>query len=281
MYRVKRKSLMKKKNKSRDINIKQYISDYEDILKLYNILDKNLYLAGYSINADKFIVYDFVAFLVEIFVFSFFTHSVFIGFVFALFVTVMSFIVISSFAKSRKQKMLRQFPAFIKAFINEFSVNQNLKHVFNNIYNKIPKPLDKPILNLTMKINNSSDITEPIKEFKAEMDDIYVTVFCELLVIYNEKGGQLIEYLDTLLNLIEDEEMAHIQKSSEMTSVILYLPLLGVVALVALVLNFIYLPITKKLFFETSQGQFYFGIGILCLIVGFFLSLIMYYQNRI
>lgn len=272
---------MKIKKREEGINVRQYIENYPDLLKLYNKIKKDLDFAGYSIKVDDFIFYVFVSFIFEVIVFELFIHSFVLSFVFSIFVTLMIFFTLSSFANSRKQKMMKVFPTFIKAFINEFSINQNLKHVFNAVYPKVPEPLNKKILNLTMQINNSTDITESILKFKNEMDNVYVTVFCELILIYNEKGGPLLEHLDTLLNLIEDEEKIATQKASEMTAVVLYLPLLSFSAVAALILNLIYLPMTRQLFFHTIQGQFYFGIGIVMTAISLLLSIVIYHQNKI
>ncbi|WP_240951404.1 type II secretion system F family protein [Caldanaerobacter subterraneus] len=281
MYRLKRKQLNKIKRKRKSIDIKQYIEDYPDLLKLYNKTKKDLDFAGYSIKVDDFIAYVFASFIFEVIVFGLLIHSFLLSFVFSIFVTLMVFFTLSSFANSRKQKMMKVFPNFIKAFMNEFSINQNLKHVFNAVYPKVPEPLNRKILNLTMQINNSTDITEPIMKFKNEMDNVYVTVFCELILIYNEKGGPLLEHLDTLLNLIEDEERMATQKASEMTAVVLYLPLLSFSAIAALILNLIYLPMTRQLFFHTTQGQFYFGIGVILTVVSLLLSAVIYHQNKL
>lgn len=175
----------------------------------------------------------------------------------------------------RTRNIDRQVMRLIQLFLNQYQKTANITEVFSNIVDDLDAPLDKEIGLVIRELNSGYDIRTALNKFAENIDNEWIYLFVNSLIMNKENGTEITDTLMGTLLKIANKEITDGDRDSEIYSgkVLTYI----MIAFVPL--SFVATCIMQEqaydIYFHTPTGQIIVNIAILCAVGGYMISKIV------
>lgn len=166
------------------------------------------------------------------------------------------------------KKIYSQFPVALQLFTDIYISNRNIKVALNNSYLEMPYEVGIVFEKLARRLASGHDYKKHIREFAQDINYVWAYSFSELLLMSYEGSGDISDdllFINELIN--EDLQDAEESKTEMATNKMLFL-ILNTCTLLAFVINNLFNPIAKQLYFYTSTGNTIIMIWLIVIAIG-------------
>lgn len=180
----------------------------------------------------------------------------------------------------RSHDLEEVFSQFLVEMVNQVPLTPNIKNAINNIHTKLPAPLNKYIGQLALEINSTNDIAYSLEKFANNSDSIYIKATMTVLKEYEERGGQIVENLNLIMDMLDEEVESRRNKKGTVSGITIDTVMLTVGSFLALVGNLMINPVTKNIFFTTPSGRSLFTITLSLFVISVVFCFIQIYTQK-
>lgn len=155
-------------------------------------------------------------------------------------------------------KVYSYFPLAIQLFTDEYVSYKNIKIALNKSYHRMPNRISKAFESLTRNMSSAStedEYKDAIKNFAEGLDFTWGYSFSEILLLSYSGAGDITEDLIYLSELTSEEIKENLESEAALNGTKLVFIVLNIATIVAFILNLIFVPMSKHLYFYTSTGN--------------------------
>lgn len=243
------------------INFEKQIEKYPEIKKIIkSYVDKLLIINQKNIKENENIATGIMLGIISISTFVtilFFLLGIKIWYVLFIleFVSIYFVHSIANFYLSKKvSKVYIQFPIAIQTFTDMYITTNNIKSSLDESCREIPSEISNVFQKLSRELSSSYNYEQKIRDFANSLKYTWGYAFAELLLL-SYQGGDISSELIYLNELINDDIKDKEESNSELAANKLMFIMINIVTFIAFLMNTLYNPIAKKIYFYTIQGN--------------------------
>ncbi len=195
-----------------------------------------------------------VSLLIGILVIKFF--SMWYIFVFAVLLSIFTAVYLGvTLVSMRLSKVYALFPTALQQFTDEYVTYKNIKLALDNSYSKMPNQISKVFENLARRFASESDYSKVISDFAEGLDFTWGYAFAEILQLSYEGAGDISDDLIYLSELSSEQIRSNLETDTALSGTKMLFLMLNGFTLLGFVLNLIFMPLAKELYFYTQVGN--------------------------
>lgn len=257
------------------------IEDYPLINKLrekykdkLNIINKNESDTNDSI-AVTLVIANALLTMLFIFSLSLFMNVWYVLLVIGVTTTYLLHCIVEFYLNIKLKKIYSQFPIAIQLFTDIYMSSRNIKMALNSSYQEMPNEISVVFERLSRELASSYDYESHLKKFAKSLGYVWGYAFTELLLMSYEGGGDISEDLIFLNELINDDIQDSEETKSEMATNKMLFVILMLSTAGAFVLNVLYNPVAKSLYFYTPIGNTLLMIWVIVIALGITVTIVL------
>lgn len=195
-----------------------------------------------------------VSLLIGILVMKFF--SMWYIFVFAVLLSVFTAVYLGiTLVGMKLSKVYAFFPTALQQFTDEYVTYKNIKLALDNSYSKMPTQISKVFENLARRFASETDYSKVIADFADGLDFTWGYAFAEILQLSYEGAGDISDDLIYLSELSSEQIRSNLETDTALSGTKMLFLMLNGFTMLGFVLNIIFMPLAKELYFYTQVGN--------------------------
>lgn len=251
--------------------IEKIVDNIPMLHKIKKELEDKIYRCGLEYSSYQILGYSFIGSIIGFFI-GLSINNVFSS----ILLTVIGFYIplqiISNKIYKRTRNIDRQVMKLIQLFLNEYQKTNNVTEVFSEIIKDLDAPLDKEIGLVIRELNSGYDIRTALNRFASNIDNEWIYLFVNSLIMNKENGTEITQTLMGTLLKIANKEITEGDRDSEIYSGKVLTNIMIMFVPISFIATCIMQEEAYQLYFHTPTGQIIVNIAILCAVGGYFIS---------